>query len=922
MAHASIWSSLWRNLFRRDAVEADLDTEVQAHFDMLVDRLVAKGLSAEEARRAVRVQFGGADQVKENVREIRVGAALDATIGDLRYAFRTLRKSPAFALTAILSLALAIGANTAIYSIVDAALLRPLPVPEPDRLFTLTTLQIQQQGKERPLEDVSWSYPLFQQFRAAAGDSARLGLFSTAVSNDIQYPNHDAPVEKAMCAYVSGDAFDILHVPPALGRVFTADEDRVPWGHPYLVISYDYWQRRFHGDAGVLGRHVQIGWHNFTIVGVARQGFFGVEPGKFVDIWMPAMMYSKAALNNLTWGWFRIFGRLGPRSTLSQVQARLAPSFDAFDQELIRRFPMTPAAMQKQYHDRPLLIHPASAGASRFQEMFARPLWIVFAVGLGILLIACANVAGLLLTRSAARSAEIAMRISLGASRWRVIRQLLTESLLLSIAAGALGWALARASAPALVSMLSEKAHPLRFVLSMDTRVLLFCGAISTLAAAFFGLLPAWQASGTRPIAALRGARKETGRLVLGRAFVALQVAFSFVLIVAGASFLFSLRNLAAVPTGFNPHNLAVVNVSTELSDVSQKAELNVFLDELQRRVESDPGIQGCAIGYGGGLFEGGHTSMQVTVPGSSLPERQEYEMPASPRYFSTFELPLLAGREFEPRDRDYDTSGPPQQIVNDAVAPKYFGNEDPAKGPRPVIVNRAFAQRYYGDANPLGKVFRDTDNGGHQIIGVVADAPYGSLREGPQPIIYFVVRGTNYVALYIRSRLDLGSVVKMVEREAEALGHGTRVRGATTLDSVIGDTIVREKLLAGIGGSFALMGLLLAAIGLFGLLSYSVARRTKEIGIRTALGARPRSLVFLVLKDMLPLIAVGLVAGLASALALQTFVRSLLFGIRPVDPAVMITAAAVFLTAALIAAGLPASRAAAIDPMLALRQD
>lgn len=916
------WLSLIRNLFKRRRVEKDLDEEVASYFETLVERYVAHGHSIDDARRSVRLKFESPGLVKEQVREVRVGAAIETTVQDLRYACRTLRKSPAFALTAILSLALAIGANTAIYSIVDASLLRALPVPEPDRLFALATLQIQEQGKERPLEDVSWSYPVYQQFRAAAGDFARFGLFRTAGPTDIQIPNNDAAIEKAMCQYVSGDAFDILHVPPALGRVFTTADDRIPWGHPYLVISYEYWTRRFHGDPGVLGQHVQIGRHIFTIVGVARNGFFGVEPGKFVDIWMPAMMYSKAAFDDPTWGWFRILGRLSPGATRSQVQARLAPVFDAYETDLVRRFPKTPEAIQKQYRERPLLIHPAATGTSNFQVDFARPLWIVLGVGAGILLIACANVASLLLARAVARSPEMAMRISLGASRSRLVRQLLTESLLLSLIAGALGWILAHVIAPALVTMLSENSHPVRFVLSMDTRVLLFCAGVSTLAALAFGLIPAWQGSGAKPMRAVPGSRSEASKLRLGRIFVGAQVAFAFVLVIAGASFLFTLRNLFAVHTGFNPHNLAIVNVSTALSDITQKRELNVFLDELQRRVGALTGIDGAAIGHGGALFEGSHTSIQVSIPGNLLPDRQEYTMPASPRYFSTMKLPLLGGREFEQRDREYQYDGPPPNVAAGATSMPYFGNEDPAKGPRPVIVNKAFAQRYYDNENPIGKIFRTPDHGSRQIIGVVANAPYLSLREGPQPIIYFIVRGTNYVALYIRSKLDLGSVVKMVEREAESMGHGTRIRDVTTLDTLIGDSVLREKLLAGIGGVFALLGLLLTAIGLFGLLNYSVTRRTKEIGIRAALGARAVSLVLMVFKDVITPIAGGLAAGVLASFALMTFVRSLLFAVRPLDPVVVITGGAVFIAAALLASGLPARRAASIDPMAALRNE
>jgi predicted permease len=639
------------------------------------------------------------------------------------------------------------------------------------------------------------------------------------------------------------------------------------------------------------------------------------------------MMYSRASFSDLTWGWFRIFGRLSRGTTVSQLKARLLPVFTEYDQELIRRFPMTPAPMQNQYRDRPLLIHPASTGASNFQVTFGRSLWIVLAVGAAVLLIACANIASLLLARGTARAYEIAMRTSLGASRSRVVRQLLTESLLLSLTAGALGWVIAHLTAPVLIAMVSQAAQPVRFALSMDTRVLLFCAAVSTCAAVVFGLVPAWRTSAAKPLVALHGARTMTGRPLFGRAFLAIQVAFALMLIVAGASFLFSLRNLLSVDTGFNPRHLAVVDVSTELSDIAQKPELNAFLDELQRRIEALPQVQAAAIGYQGALFQGSHTSMQVMVPGR--PDRQEYTMSASPRYFVTMQLPLLAGREFEQRDRDYHATGPRQQFINDQPSPRYFGNEDPAAGPRPVIVNQAFAQRYYGNQMPLGKVFLtppDTRHEiigvGHEIIGVVANAPYGSLREGPQPIVYFVVRGTNAVALYIRSSLDLGSVVKMVEREAESLGHGTRVRNAAMLDTLIAETLLRERLLAAVGMAFAFLGLLLAAIGLFGLLNYSVTRRTKEIGIRAALGARSLSLIVLVFKDLLVPAVAGLAAGLACSLALMTYVRSLLFGVRPVDPAVTMTAAAVFLFVALIAGGIPARRAAAIDPMIALRHE
>ena len=885
------WLSRLRNALHPKQLDSDLRDELSDHLERRADDLREQGLSDEDARREASLRFGNVTQLREQSREIRLASILETTLQDLRYAARGMRKSPAFAITAIFSLALAIGANTAIYSIVDAALLRPLPVPEPDRLFTLSNPPIQETAGPGAGDNEVFSYPLYQQFRAAAGDSARLALFSLANRTDVQIPDKNAPVEKAICGFISGDAFEILQVPPALGRVFSSEEDRVPWGEPYLVISHDYWQRRFHGDRAVLGQRIQMGRHAFTIVGVARQGFFGVEPGKFVDIWMPAMMYSKAAFTNAGWSWFRIIGRMNPggrtaaATTLSSLRARLQPVFSAHEDEIVKTHPTMPASIQKLFRAQPLHVRSGATGSSQFQTTFARPLWIVLGVAAGILLIACANVASLLLARSSARASEMAMRMSLGAGRSRLVRQLLTESLLLSTIAGALGWALARLAAPLLVAALSKETDPVRFALSMDTRVLLFCAAVSTIAAVFFGLLPAWQSSGAQPMRELHGVRVASGRLRMGRFFVAVQVAFAFTLVIAGATFLFSLRNLLNVD-GFNPHNVAVITVSTELSDITQKPELSVFLDDLQRRVEALPGIQGAAISQEA-MFVGYYSESQVILPGKPLPDREEYSMAVSPRYFSMMRIPLLAGREFEQRDRDYHHTGPPATVVDYGPALKYFGNEDPDKGPRPSIVNQALARRYFGTDNAVGKIFQTPDGDklmAHEIIGVVGNSAHGSLRDGPIPIMYGVVRGSSYVAMYVRSPLDLGSVMKMVERETGAIGHGTRIREITTLDTLIGNTLLREKLLAGIGGVFAFLGLLLAAIGLFGLLNYSVIRRTKEIGIRAALGARPPALVFLVLRDMFSMITGGLIVGLAGSLALMTFVRSLLLGSSRVD--------------------------------------
>jgi predicted permease len=902
------WFSRLRNTFRARPLDSELRDEMADHLHRRAEALRENGMSAEQAEREARLRFGNITQIKEKSREIRLASVLESTFQDVRYAWRGMRKSPAFAITAILSLALAIGANTAIYSIVDAALLRPLPVPEPDRLFTLAYPGIQEPGRESEGERDSFNYPLYQKFRDAAGDSARLALFNSPLVVEAQIPGAHSPVEQAPIEnltrqFVSGEAFEILKVQPVLGRVFSKDEDRAPGAHPVVVISYDYWQRRFQGNPAVLGQRMRSWGKDYTVVGVAPQGFFGVELGKFVDVWIPAMMYNSGpAYTNPLWNWFKILGRFAPGVASAQLQPRLQPFLRDSMEEWFRLFPTMPPAIKEQFRAAQLRVHPGASGFSAFRQTFARPLWIVLGVAAGVLLIACANVASLLLARSTARSAEMAMRVSLGAGRSRLIRQLLAESLLLSAVAGALGWVFARASAPVLVAMLSKPEEPVRFALAMDTRVLLFCAAVSTLAAVFFGLLPAWKASGAQPMRELHGIRIQAGKLRMGRFFVGVQVAFAFCLVIGGASFLFSLRNLLAVDTGLDPNNVSIVNISTELSDMTQKHEINLFLDEIQQRVAALPGIQNAATAAWMGFFDGRSSATQVILPGQTPSEAEEVALGVSPGYFATLRIPLLAGRDFEPRDRE------------------------PRPGePNANIVNQAFARRYFPGENPVGKIFQtpyEKTFVNHRIVGVVANSRHGSLREGVEPILYGAVREASYAALYVRSPLDLGSVVKMIEREAQAIGHGTRVREVTTLNTRIGTTILREKLLAGIGGVFAFLGLLLAAIGLFGLLNYSVTRRTKEIGIRAALGARPPALVFLVLRDMFSMIAGGLIVGLAGSLALMTFVRSLLFGVRTLDPLVMATAAAVFLVAAFIAGGLPASRAASIDPMIALRHE
>jgi predicted permease len=883
--------SFLRNLVATRRAEADLDQELHSYIELLTQENVRAGLSPEEARRAARIEFGGIEQVKEKVREVRMGDWLYSVLSDCRYACRDLLRNPAFGLTAVVSLSLAIGANTAIYSVVDAALLRPLPLSQPDRLFTLTTLETGQPASPAFNNGDTFSYSLFEQLRGAAGDSARLALFDTPSLMEAQASGADGPYEEVIRQFISPDAFDILGVQPALGRLLSPSEDYYPSPRAVVILSHDYWRRRFGADPYVLGQRFILDGRMYSILGVTREGFTGTEPGKFVDIWLPITLTDPMIFTNPEIRLFHLMGRLPPSVSREQLVARLQPAFHHHQETRIELEPEMFPAMQEQLREMHLLARSGANGISAFRQTFSSPLLILLGVSVCTLLIACANVASLLLSRSTARSVEMAVRVSLGAPRTRLIRQLLTESLLISFLAGLCGWALARIAAPALLTAVSTKANPIRLDLALDTRVLLFCAAICALSALFFGLLPAWQASSTAPMSVLRHVSGLAGRLRMGRLFVGIQVAFAFCLVTGGAGFLFSLRNLAAVDTGFDPKGVTVLT----MSNTSQMDRQLALMQQIQIRAEALPQVQGVATGWMA-IFSGSRRAQRVTLPGNPPPNDVETFYRVSPGYFATLRTPLLSGRDFTFLDND---------------------NE-----PVPTIVNHAFARRYFGSDSVLGKEFLRDDGVRHQIVGLTADSHFGSLRNGSEAIAYMPMKPPRVFTLYVRSAFDASSVAKMVQREAETLGSGIRVRDVTTVEALVQSTILNERLLAGVGAAFAFLGLTLAAIGLFGLLNYSVTRRTKEIGIRTALGAQRLTIYRLVLKDLLGMIAGGLTFGLAGSLALMRFMQSLLFGVRTADPLVIGTAMAIFIATALLAGGLPARRAALVDPIIALRYE
>ncbi len=880
------WITRLKNAIDPHRLDRDLSDEIRDHLERRAADLEQQGFPPSEARRRAALAFGNAARIQEQSRDVKVWAALADTRQDLRYACRGLLRNPLFASAAVLSLALAIGANTAIFSIVDAVVLRPLPVPAPGRLFTLDTTA--------DTGTSLFSYPLYEELRQAAGGQARLALFDSPDRVEAQLGSAAAPRQELIQQFVSPDAFEILGVAPSLGRLLSAAEDASAASRPSVVLSDDCWRRHFNADPAIIGKPLIVNGRTLFIAGVTRPGFTGVEPGKFVDIWLSIALNDPGIFSNPGFRAFHLLGRLAPGIARAQLAARLQPAFHRHQLSRIGSGLSMPEPMQKQLREMTILAPSGATGVSAFRRTMARPLWILMAVAACILLIACANVAGLLLARAAARSAEMSLRVALGARRARLMRQLLTESLVIAALASFAGWLLARAAAPALVAMISSAANPVRLGLHLDLRLLLFSAAICALSALSFGSLPAWQATRGQAMLALRHAAGLKGRLRLGRIFVGLQVAFAFALVACGAGFLFSLRNLAAIDPGFDSKGVTVLTVTNDLGYPERDRQL-ALMQQMRIRAAALPQVQGAATAWMA-MFSGSRRSERVVLPGKPPSEQEEVFYRVSPGFFATLRTPLLSGRDFAVRDNDDE--------------------------PVPTIVNRAFARKYYGTESVLGLQFRRTDGVRHQIVGLAANSHFGDLHHGPEPIAYMPMKPPRGFTLYVRSTLDAGSVSKMVAREAAALGSGMHVSDVTTLDALIGSTILTERLLAALGGAFALLGLVLAAIGLFGLLNYSVARRTREIGIRAALGARRWPLCGLVLKDLAGALAVGLAAGLAGSIAFLRLARSLLFEVRPADPIVIGTALAVFLAAAALAAGLPARRAASIDPVIALREE
>jgi predicted permease len=895
------------NWFRRGSLERGLARELQYHFDRRVADLTTTGIPEAEARRRVAVELGLA-QVREEVRDVWLTRWLRDFLYDLRYSARSLRHSPGFTAAVLFSLALGIGATTAIYSLVDQVILHALPVREPGRLVL-----VDWNGDDLITGAIGTSNlmpyticrDLQQQTRFLDGVLCRAEIQVNLTAGGDPLP--------VAAEIVSGSYFPVLGVGPAFGRVIEPEDDAAPGAGPVVVLSYDFWQAQFGAVADIVGRKVLIGNHPMTVVGVAAAGFRGVDVGAVPAIWIPTSMYADANLGtdedllNSSTRWLQILARLRPDVTPVQAQAGLQPWFKAWLQASMLRpgFPMISADRRRGYLASTLEVTSAPQGHSPLRSSLSQPLWLLFAATGVLLGLACLNVAGLFLARGSARGREIGTRLALGASRGRIGRQLLADSLLLAVAGGVLGAAVAPLAIRGLIAFLPHDlaANALRDTLSF--RLLTFAFFASIAAGLLSGLAPALRAGGDSLISSLRE-RGGTGfgGVRLRKAIVTLQVAFSLILLIGAALFLRTFTGLLAKGPGFDTSSLLSFAIAP-LQNGYSRADASRLVRHLDEQVRTLPAARSSAAARFA-LLTGGHWSNKVTIQTDrrTVSDGAVNFNAVSPGFFATLGVRLLAGRDFDQSD-----SRPPGEI-----------------GPRCAIVNRAFVKRYLAGRDPLGVLI--ARGGGASdvkpnspIVGVVADMSYRGLRDNSEQVFFPLFEHDDTGAtFYIKVRGAPEQAIPSIRRLVRQDDPRLPILWFRTLDDQVNRSLNTERMLAALSGSFGALALLLSLVGLYGVMSFVVTRRTREIGIRLALGATRASALRLVLRDAVTMIAAGVALALPCVAALGKLVQSQLFGVTATDPATIAAAAMVLAAGALAAAFMPAWRASNVSPTDALR--
>ena len=894
------------NWFRLRRLEHDLGRELKYHIDRRIDDFTQMGLSESEARRQATLEIGGVAQIREDVRDVWLTRWVRDFVYDVRFSMRSFLRTPLFTTTAVLSFALGIGATTAIYSLVDQVVLHALPVHQPERLVLIdwkgVTASVNAFGTYNLL-----SYPLcrdLQQQRQSFD-----GVFCRAATTiSLSTGGDHVPTAAEI---VSGTYFPVLGIQPTLGRLLTNDDDGAPGASPVVVLSYDFWKTQFNSASDVVGRKVLVNRHPMTIVGVAAAGFRGIDVGEVPSLWIPAAMSADAfpgfdQMLNRRVRWMQVFARLRPDVTLAVAQAGLQPWFKAMlaDDEQRPEVPKITPDRRQRYLASALELTPAAQGHSPLRRRMSQPLWVLFGATGVLLALACLNVAGLFLARGSARGREIFTRLALGASRGRIGRQLLSDSILVAIGGGLLGILLAPVVMGALIAFLPQGIAANALQSTLNPRLLLFAILVSVGAGVLSGVAPALQAGRGALIAPLtQRAGGTSGSLRLRRAIVTAQIAVTAILVVGAALFVRTLTTLVAKGPGFETSNLFSFTVDPVRNGYS-RADADRLIRDVHDEIRALPSIQSAAIANNP-LLLGGSWNNQMTIQANRriTTDREVHMNAVSPEFFTTLGVKMVAGRDFVERDTLPASEG----------------------GLCVAIVNETFAKRYFDGRSPLGArvgLGSGPDvNPAVEIIGVASNISYRGVREESEQAYFPLVScATSGGTFYVRTRGSREAAIQSIRAIVHQADPTLPLSPIRTLDEQVSRSLTTERMLAALSTGFGALALLLSLVGLYGVVSFTVAQRTREIGVRMALGATRFATLWLVLRDALVMTTVGIAIALPSIWALGRVIESQLYEVTPTDPPTIAIATVLLCSATLMAALIPARRASAVNPADALR--
>ena len=904
-----------KQLFSRRRLDRDLSEEMREHLEEKIEELVASGMPAEEARFEAQRQFGNALRLREESRDVWGFRWLEALMQDLRYGLRQLRRNPGFTAVAVITLALGIGANTAMFSLVDAVLLKMLPVSNPGQLVQLT-MMTRDYGA-----DEFFSYPTFKLI--AENNRTLSGVIAFHSLGNVDFVvNGQAGLASAQA--VSGNYFKMLGVKAILGRTHIPGHDDVQGGSPVAVISYGYWTRRFDRNASVVGKVVSLNGVPFTVIGVTPPEFFGLEPGEPVDVSIPLAQVARVSPGWAATGspydifrapfrnWLRLMARLREGETKARALANLQPIYaQAMRQadEGIRGLPVDSPQAGNEFAECRIQVESGSRGLTALRRQFSKPLIFLMAMVGVLLLIACTNVANLLLARANSRQREIALRMALGAGRLRVVRQLLTESALLALAGGGFGTLLAFWGSGSLVNLMSRAQSPIQLSVRPDARVLAFTALVSFFAAIVFGLAPAWRTSRLELAQAVKdstqGAISARRRSRMGDGLVISQIALALVLLVGAGLLVRTLEKLKELHPGFDERNVLLFSVNPSMVGYKDSQVAGLY-ERLSEHIKAIPGVRAVSFSIFSPLGAGfGSTIPSVEGytprPGENMPVSVNF---VAPNYFKVLGTAVLLGREFTDGDR--------------------------AGAPKVAMINQAMARYFFGDSNPLGRRFSIPGWVGDatllEIVGVAENAKLKNLREQAAPAAYipFLQEPDSVPAMTfeVRTASNPSLLAASVRRLIKQADGRVPLFGVKTLTEQVNESLVQERLVASLSSLFGFIAVFLTCVGLYGLISYSVTRRTHEIGIRMALGAQRFQVLGLVLSQGMILAVIGVCLGTVAAFGLTRLMASLLYAVKPTDPVTFIAAALTLTGVAAFACLIPARRAMKTDPMVALRYE